>query len=65
MADPRGFLTARERELPPRRPVPRARWQDWNEVYEPADAAVAAPAGRPLHGLRDPVLPQRLSARAT
>ncbi|WP_018155747.1 glutamate synthase subunit beta [Demetria terragena] len=33
MADPRGFLTTRERELPQRRPVP-VRIRDWKEVYE-------------------------------
>ncbi|AKT51744.1 glutamate synthase subunit beta [Arsenicicoccus sp. oral taxon 190] len=33
MADPRGFLKHRERELPQRRPVP-VRIQDWKEVYE-------------------------------
>ncbi len=33
MADPRGFLKVRERELPTRRPVP-VRIQDWQEVYE-------------------------------
>ncbi len=33
MADPRGFLTTRERELPKRRPVP-IRLMDWREVYE-------------------------------
>ncbi len=33
MADPTGFLTTRERELPARRPVP-IRLQDWKEVYE-------------------------------
>jgi glutamate synthase (NADPH/NADH) small chain len=33
MADPRGFLVHRERELPPRRPV-ALRLQDWHEVYE-------------------------------
>ena len=33
MADPRGFLTTRERELPRRRPVP-VRIKDWKEVYE-------------------------------
>ena len=33
MADPRGFLKNRERELPKRRPVP-VRIQDWREVYE-------------------------------
>lgn len=39
MADPKGFLTTRERELPPRRPVP-VRLQDWKEVYEPTDRAM-------------------------
>ena len=39
MADPRGFLTIRERELPERRPVPE-RLTDWREVYEPADEAM-------------------------
>jgi glutamate synthase (NADPH) small chain len=39
MADPKGFLTNRERELPGRRPVP-VRLQDWREVYEPGDDAV-------------------------
>jgi glutamate synthase (NADPH) small chain len=33
MADPRGFLKTRERELPARRPVP-IRLMDWREVYE-------------------------------
>ena len=33
MADPQGFLTTRERELPRRRPVP-VRIRDWKEVYE-------------------------------
>ncbi len=33
MADPKGFLKARERELPQRRPVP-VRIKDWQEVYE-------------------------------
>ncbi|MGB4138070.1 MAG: glutamate synthase subunit beta [Microbacterium sp.] len=39
MADPRGFLTVTERELPARRPVP-VRIMDWKEVYEPGDTAV-------------------------
>ena len=39
MADPKGFLTTRERELPPRRPVP-VRIQDWREVYEDTDRTV-------------------------
>ncbi len=46
MADPRGFLTVRERELPPRRPVP-IRLQDWREVYEANSAgALRRQAGR-------------------
>lgn len=39
MADPRGFLTVRQRELPQRRPVP-VRIRDWREVYEPTDTAM-------------------------
>lgn len=39
MADPKGFLTVTERELPARRPVP-VRIMDWKEVYEPGDSAV-------------------------
>ena len=33
MADPRGFLKVRHRELPPSRPVP-VRLQDWKDVHE-------------------------------
>jgi glutamate synthase (NADPH/NADH) small chain len=36
VADPKGFLTNRERELPARRPVP-VRIMDWKEVYEQQD----------------------------
>ncbi|GAA3637193.1 glutamate synthase subunit beta [Kineosporia mesophila] len=36
MADPRGFLNTRQRELPVRRPVP-IRLMDWKEVYESTD----------------------------
>ncbi|WGW13768.1 glutamate synthase subunit beta [Saxibacter everestensis] len=36
MADPRGFLTTRKRELPARRPVP-VRIMDYREVYEQRD----------------------------
>ena len=39
MADPKGFLKTRARELPARRPVP-IRLMDWKEVYEPGDGAV-------------------------
>ena len=38
MADPKGFLKHRERELPPRRPV-AVRLMDWREVYEAQDPA--------------------------
>ncbi|GAB3115842.1 glutamate synthase subunit beta [Janibacter alkaliphilus] len=38
MADPRGFLTTRERELPARRPVD-VRIKDWKEVYEEQELA--------------------------
>ncbi|MCS4592085.1 glutamate synthase subunit beta [Brevibacterium sediminis] len=38
MADPRGFLTTTERELPARRPVP-IRLMDYSEVYEKGDPA--------------------------
>ena len=36
MADPKGFLKIREREVAPRRPVP-LRLMDWKEVYEQQD----------------------------
>ena len=36
MADPKGFLNTRQREVPARRPVP-IRLMDWKEVYEPFD----------------------------
>ena len=39
MADPKGFLTVRERETAARRPV-EIRLMDWNEVYEQTDAGV-------------------------
>jgi len=46
VADPRGFLSTRERELPRRRPVP-VRLMDWREVYEQQDdAQVQRQAGR-------------------
>jgi glutamate synthase (NADPH/NADH) small chain len=46
VADPKGFLKTRERELPPRRPV-ALRLMDWKEVYEQGDlATVRRQAGR-------------------
>jgi len=39
VADPKGFLTVTERELPARRPV-AVRILDFNEVYEKGDSAV-------------------------
>ena len=41
MADPRGFLTVRERELQPKRPV-ALRLLDWREVVDPADPTLVA-----------------------
>ena len=61
MGETTGFLKW-ERETPTRRPVP-VRLHDWHEVYEPFPADKLAAAGRPLHGLRHPVLQQRLPAR--
>ena len=49
-------------ETPTRRPVP-VRLRDWHEVYEPFPEDDAEAAGRALHGLRHPVLQQRLPAR--
>ncbi|GAA2021026.1 glutamate synthase subunit beta [Pseudokineococcus marinus] len=46
MADPKGFLTQRERELPQRRPVD-VRIMDWREVYEKQEeGALLRQAGR-------------------
>lgn len=46
MADPKGFLKTRSRELPPRRPV-AIRLLDWSEVYEAGDdSALRRQAGR-------------------
>jgi glutamate synthase (NADPH/NADH) small chain len=46
VADPKGFLKTRERELPARRPV-ALRLMDWKEVYEQGDVAtVRKQAGR-------------------
>jgi len=49
MADPRGFLRDRDRELPARRPVP-LRLMDWREVYEAREkgtlSVVSRQAGR-------------------
>ncbi|QIM16472.1 glutamate synthase subunit beta [Leucobacter insecticola] len=41
MADPRGFLKVRERELAPKRPV-ALRLLDWREVVDPADPSLVA-----------------------
>ncbi len=61
MADPKGFLTH-----PPGDPGASARRRcgcmDWREVYEPVPVQPPGAAGRALHGLRHPVLPQRLPA---
>ena len=63
MGDVHGFLKF-GRELPARRPVP-VRIRDWKEVYEPFAAEAAAQQGARVHGLRHPVLPRGLPARAT
>ena len=63
MADPKGFLKD-GREVAERRPV-EERVQDWNEVYPGGSAGRccrSSAAGRPLHGLRHPVLPPGLPA---
>lgn len=41
MADPRGFLKTRERELAPKRPV-ALRLMDWREVVDPANPTMVA-----------------------
>lgn len=41
MADPHGFLTVRERELAPKRPV-ALRLRDWREVVDPAQPEIVA-----------------------
>ncbi|MBK0421394.1 glutamate synthase subunit beta [Leucobacter sp. CSA2] len=41
MADPRGFLKTRERELAPKRPV-ALRLMDWSEVVDPANPEMVA-----------------------
>ena len=51
-----------ERELPPRRPVP-VRHPGLARGLRGHRPDGAAPPGRPLHGLRHPVLPPRLPAR--
>ena len=48
MADPRGFLKVRERELPANRPVP-LRLMDWREVHEHRSAAEDPQASALLH----------------
>ena len=58
---PRAFSRRASASCPRRRPVP-VRIRDWKEVYEEQPRHRAPAPGRPLHGLRHPVLPQRLSA---
>ncbi|HEY3437073.1 MAG TPA: glutamate synthase subunit beta [Actinotalea sp.] len=48
MADPRGFLKVREREVPPYRPVP-VRLMDWREVQERRTAQESAENAVMLH----------------
>ena len=61
---PSGFLKYTKRETPQRRPVP-LRLRDWKEVYEDFSHDTLREQAAALHGLRYPVLPQRLPARAT
>ena len=61
MADPKGFLTT-PRETPRRRPVEERRSGLERGLRPRRPAADHQQAGRPLHGLRHPVLPQRLPA---
>jgi len=60
MADPKGFMTT-PRETPARRPVD-VRIRDWREVYTDFPPVALEAAGRPVHGLRHPVLPPGLPA---
>ncbi|WP_282943808.1 glutamate synthase subunit beta [Cellulomonas endometrii] len=48
MADPRGFMKVRERELPANRPVP-LRLMDWREVHEHRSSQEDPEAGALLH----------------
>ena len=63
MADPRGFMTT-PRQTPARRPVD-VRIQDWREVYTEFGHGELERQAGPVHGLRHPVLPPGLPARAT
>ncbi len=62
MGDPRGFLKVRTRRELAERPV-EERIKDWVYVHaENRPATVDPSAGGPLHGLRHPVLYDRMSA---
>ena len=58
-----GFLQIERHGIPQRDPAERA--HDYREFLLTRPVAGAARAGRPLHGLRRALLPQRLPARAT
>ena len=58
-----GFLKI-DRSDPPERD-PRERVGDHREFVRPLPLAELQPPGRALHGVRRPVLPQRLPARET
>ena len=62
MADPTGFLK-HKRALPTRRPVPRAPARTGTRSTSRSRTSRPADPGHPVHGLRHPVLPQRLPAR--
>ncbi len=56
MGDPRGFLKVRSRREPAERPV-EERIKDWLDVHRGIrSAGLDAGTGRPMHGLRHPVL---------
>ena len=68
VADPRGFLKVRDRELPAEPPgAGPAAWTGGGAraPRRTVRRRTCTRAGGPLHGLRHPVLPQRLPARAT
>ena len=64
MADPKGFLTTAPRG-PPSAVRSTCASATGARSTRPSRRRRCAAAGRPLHGLRHPVLPQRLPARAT
>ena len=62
MGEVTGFLQVGDGRRRTHRPVP-VRLRDWKEVYEDFPNDALQIAGRALHGLRHPVLQQRMPAR--